>query len=101
MKYKGHVSEGLLRRECLVLLLLVVFAGVAWAETRYESIDEAIARGDLEDVQAHLKADPTSANQGKHPRMTPLQMAILRKKPEIAAVLGQVPAAEPAWAPQA
>ncbi len=87
MGWEYHNSAFSLSRLRLFSLLLIASAITGLAETRYESIDEAIARGDLEDVQAHLHADPATANQGKHPRMTPLQMAVLRNKSEIAAVL--------------
>jgi ankyrin repeat protein len=53
----------------------------------YESIDEALARGNLEAVQIFLVADPALAKAGANPRLTPLQQAILRNRAEIAAVL--------------
>lgn len=68
----------------LVLMGTFAFAGT---QPRYASIDEAIARGDLEDVKAHLAANPETANQGKHPKMPPLHQAILRKKSAIALAL--------------
>lgn len=51
------------------------------------SIDEAIARGDLQEVQRQLEADPELASQGNHPRLSPLHQAILRKRSEIALAL--------------
>jgi uncharacterized protein len=54
---------------------------------RYATIDEAIARGDLADVRAHVARDPASANQGKSGGMLPLHSAILRNKSEIAIFL--------------
>ncbi len=56
-------------------------------EPRYETIDESIARGDAEDVQRHLRADPSRAQKGKHPSLTPLHQAVLRKRHEIAVLL--------------
>lgn len=66
-------------------LIGTVFSAVA--EIHYATIDEAIARGDVKDVKAHLAANPETANRGKHPKMSPLQMAVLRKQSEIAIVL--------------
>ena len=54
----------------IVFILLAAFATAAGG-MKYETIDEAIARGDLEDVKAHLGATPETANKGKHPRMAP------------------------------
>ena len=54
---------------------------------RYPTIDEAIARGDLEDVRLHVKKTPTSVHQGKDAAMTPLHQAILRNRTEIAQFL--------------
>ncbi len=54
----------------------------------YPTIDEAIAKGDLDDVQRHLTHNPQSANQGgKEKSRPPLEQAIQRKKPEIVALL--------------
>lgn len=54
---------------------------------RYTSIEESIARGDLEDVKLHIAAYPERLHKGKHPKLSPLQQAILRKKREIALFL--------------
>lgn len=54
---------------------------------RYATIDEAIARGDLADVRAHVSRDPARANHGKTGGMLPLHAAILRNKTEIALFL--------------
>ncbi|TVP76478.1 MAG: hypothetical protein EA353_12025 [Puniceicoccaceae bacterium] len=54
---------------------------------RYATIDIAIARDDPADVRRHLAANPETLNQGKHPNLTPLHQAILRQRPEIAALL--------------
>ncbi len=53
-------------------------------EPRYASIDEAIARGDLADVQRHVTTNPASLHQGQNPAMAPVQQAILRRQTEIA-----------------
>ena len=70
--------------------VLVPARGVASttpALTKYPTIDEAIARGDLEDVKAHLKQSPGAAQQGKDPALAPLHQAILRNRSEIALLL--------------
>ncbi len=54
----------------------------------YPTIDDAIAKNDIEDVRLHLEADPKSANQGGKPTSRPpLEQAVLRNKPEIVVVL--------------
>jgi type 1 glutamine amidotransferase len=62
-------------------------ASSAPAIPRYLSIDEAIARGDLEDVLRHLAADPATLHTGRNPRLSPLQQAILRGQEPIALAL--------------
>jgi len=52
-----------------------------------QSIDEAIARGDLEDVRLHLSSNPVSLNQGRDKTHTPLSLAVLRNKTDIAMLL--------------
>lgn len=79
-------------RSSIIRLLLVVgvlttTACSSGGEAKYETIDEAIARGDLQDVRLQLKAHPERAKQGKHPKLAPLHQAILRKEGEIAEVL--------------
>ena len=54
---------------------------------RYPTIDEAIARGDLDDVRMHAKAVPASVHRGKDAHLTPLHQAILRNRTEIATFL--------------
>lgn len=62
--------------------------GQVAATPKYQTIDEAIAKGDIEDVKLHLSLDPKSANQGGKPTSRPpLEQAVLRNKPEIAALL--------------
>lgn len=53
----------------------------------YQTIDEAIAKGDLADVKLHVANDPASANQGRDKNRTPLAQAVLRNKSEIALFL--------------
>lgn len=70
-------------------LIGVVFAlvgGLLSAAPRYATIDEAIARGDLADVRAHVAADAASVNRAGA-RGLPLHQAILRGKTDIALFL--------------
>ncbi len=53
----------------------------------FGTIDEAIARGDIADVKRHLARGPGLARGATGAKLTPLHQAILRKKPEIAALL--------------
>jgi ankyrin repeat protein len=56
--------------------------------TAYQTIDEAIAKGDLNDVKVHLSINPASANKGgKDNSRPPLEQAILRNKTELAMIL--------------
>lgn len=57
------------------------------AAPAYQTIDEAITKGDLADVKLHLAAKPESANQGRDKVRTPLAQAVLRNKTEIALAL--------------
>lgn len=59
-------------------------ASVTPAITKYPTIDEAIARGDLDDVKTHLKQNPEAARKGKDASLSPLHQAILRNRTEIA-----------------
>lgn len=62
--------------------------GKVTATPTYQTIDQSIAKGDLEDVKLHLAIDPESANKGGKPTSRPpLEQAVMRKKPEIAIVL--------------
>lgn len=70
-----------------IVKIFPLFALLAAATAAAMSIDEAIARGDLPEVQRQLAADPELASQGTHPRLSPLHQAILRKRPEIALAL--------------
>lgn len=75
---------------CRLFSLLLVVAGL-WpaylaAGPRYATIEEAIARGDLVDVQVHLAVDPAAATRAGKGGL-PLHQAILRNKTEIAVLL--------------
>jgi hypothetical protein len=54
---------------------------------RYSTIDEAIARGDVEDVRRHLTLDPQRAHGRPDAALTPLHQSILRNRTEIAVLL--------------
>jgi hypothetical protein len=64
----------------------MALAGVLAAAPRFATIDEAIARGDLDDVRAHVARDAGIVNQGGA-RGLPLHQAILRNRAEIASFL--------------
>ena len=51
---------------------------------KHDSIERAIAMGDLEDVERHLAIDPKLLNAPGRGSYTPLHQAILRKKGELA-----------------
>jgi hypothetical protein len=64
--------------------------GVASAKPsapRYETIDQAIARGDAEDVERHLALDPQRGNSTSNGKPPPLHQAILRRHAAIALTL--------------
>lgn len=81
----------------LVLNALVWTAGVvlplqgvvsaAPAAPIYATIDEAIARGDVDDVKRHLATEPARVNGSAEAKLKPLHQAILRRKGEIVTVL--------------
>lgn len=50
---------------------------------RHDSIDLAIARGDLADVERHIGANPESLNEARNPSLPPLHQSILRQQFEI------------------
>lgn len=57
---------------------------------KYQTIDQAIALGDLEDLQRHIANDPEIINRPGRGSYTPLHQAILRKKSNIvSSLLGQ------------
>lgn len=51
------------------------------------TIDEAIAKGEIEVIKSLLAANPGAARAGTRPDMPPLHQAILRKRSEIALLL--------------
>jgi type 1 glutamine amidotransferase len=54
------------------------------ATPAYQTIDEAIAKGDLADVKIHIAADSKSLNQGARANSrSPLEQAVIRNKTEI------------------
>lgn len=58
------------------------------ATPAYQTIDEAIAKGDLADVRLHLSLHPQRASQGgRDTSRPPLEQAILRNKADIALCL--------------
>lgn len=57
---------------------------------RYPTIDESIARGDLDDVKLHTKTDPARAKRGPNAALAPLHQAILRNRTEIALFLLEI-----------
>ena len=76
-------------RWSLLLRAVVGFGllgGTLSAAPRFATIEEAIARGDLADVRAHLAADAASATRAGKGGL-PLHQAILRNKTEIALFL--------------
>lgn len=54
---------------------------------RYPTIDEAIARGDLDDVRKHVAIDAKRVHRAPEAAMGPLHQAILRNRTEIATFL--------------
>ncbi len=53
----------------------------------YLTLDEAIARGDAIDVKRHLARSPELVRPGAGAKLNPLHQAILRRKPDIVALL--------------
>ena len=83
MPAMSRVSRLLSAVACVVLLGCHLSAAPS---TRYATIDEAIARGDLADVRAHVASDPASATRAGKGGL-PFHQAILRNKTEIALLL--------------
>lgn len=79
----------------LLLAGLVLGAGLAAGELRaaetvapvHATIDEAIARGDVEDVKRHLQRNPAAARGQPDARLSPLHQAILRRQVKIVPLL--------------
>lgn len=81
----------------------LVLNGIAWAAgttipdsgvnstvtglIKYKTISEAIAKNDIEDVRRHLEKSPETVNVPGRSKMTPLQEAIMRKRPEAVFIL--------------
>jgi type 1 glutamine amidotransferase len=62
--------------------------GTLPAAPAYQTIDEAIAKGDLADVRLHIAANPESLGRGGRPTSRPpLEQAVIRNKTEIAVCL--------------
>jgi ankyrin repeat protein len=53
----------------------------------HATIDEAIARGDVDDARRHLDRDAALVHGSERARMRPLHQAILRRRPEIVQLL--------------
>lgn len=94
--FHSHWAQADFRK--LVLNAIVWTAGVevpadgvtgkVAATPAYQTIDEAIAKGDLNDVRVHLGLNPQSANKGARDNSrTPLEQAVLRNKTDIALLL--------------
>lgn len=63
-------------------------ASTVAASPAYQTIDEAIAKDDINDVKLHLAANPESLRKGgKENSRPPLEQAILRNKTAIAVLL--------------
>lgn len=71
----------------LVVMASLCVAPLAAAQTKYATIDEAIARGDIDDVRQHLAAEPKRAQRLPDAPLSPLHNAILRNRTEIAVLL--------------
>jgi len=69
-----------------VPIVFMLLGGLLAGAPRYATIDEAIARGDLEDVRAHVAQDADVVNRAG-PRGLPLHQALLRNRAEIALFL--------------
>ncbi|NBB78361.1 MAG: hypothetical protein GVY36_02790 [Verrucomicrobia bacterium] len=69
------------------LKILPLFALLPASTAASMTVDAAIARGDLREVERQLADDPELASQGAHPRLPPLHQAILRKQTDIALAL--------------
>ncbi|MCX6868479.1 MAG: ankyrin repeat domain-containing protein [Verrucomicrobia bacterium] len=81
-----HILNLLTLTTCL--LVAPAIADKIAATPAYQTIDEAIAKGDLADVRLHLSANPQSLNKGARDNSrTPLEQAVLRNKTEIALYL--------------
>jgi len=66
---------------------LLVAAETAASAPVHATIDDAIARGDVEDVKRHLARDPGSARGRADAKLSPLHAAILRRQVKIVPLL--------------
>ena len=53
----------------------------------HKTIEDAIAKADLEDVKLHLAANPANATTGRDPKRPPLAHAVLRNNTDITRLL--------------
>jgi ankyrin repeat protein len=75
-------------KSALLLLASFCLTLSTLAQTpKYATIDEAIARGDIEDVRKHLAVDPKRVQRLPEAALSPLHNAILRNRAEIAMLL--------------
>ena len=73
---------------CAVWFAPLLFTSLlAESTTRHATIDEAIARGDTEDVRRHIAVDAKRVQGVPKAALTPLHQAILRNRTEIALLL--------------
>ena len=85
-------TSALRRGACAFALLGVlsflpcVHAAPAAAPTS-ATIDEAIARGDLDDVKRHIERDPSQVRGKADAKLSPLHQAILRRQSKIVLLL--------------
>ena len=71
----------------VAIISVCLGARAADPATRYATIDEAIARGDIGDVRKHLSLDAKRAQPSAGAALAPLHNAILRNRTEIAVLL--------------
>jgi ankyrin repeat protein len=76
----------LLVRKIFLAACLGALPGFAAESPVHATIDEAIARGDVDDVKRHLQRDPGLV-RGKEAKLAPLHQAILRRQAKIVALL--------------
>lgn len=66
---------------------IVAAADATGAAPVHATIDDAIARGDVEDVKRHLARDPAAARGRADAKLSPLHSAILRRQVKIVPLL--------------
>src|SRR5262249_39118060 len=71
--------------------IVVALAGLRFSAAAdapvHATIDEAIARGDLDDVKRHLDRDPGLLRGSADAKLAPLHQAILRRQTKITSYL--------------